>query len=190
MATLSDFKPLILPYAQGCADPLLEQKIKDTIDDFCQESGIWQKDLSISVTEDDTAYTLSPPAGTQIVRGLRLKRSDEAEVTGFIYDPMNDQLLLDSKPGSDATWTLTVALKPKKNDTAIYKDALIDDYGDIIASGVLSLLMMMPGQPFSNPEMANVYSNFYLTGRKKAKIQANKLLNKSQSLWVQPRVWV
>ena len=50
---------------------------------------------------------------------------------------------------------LRVVLEPTRDATAL-PDHVLDLYGETIANGTIASLMLLPGQPFSNPQMAGV----------------------------------
>jgi hypothetical protein len=205
MADFSDFYPYILPSVPGALESLVDQHIRDICLDFCTKTLIVQKTLDPVETEVGVAdYDLAPPADMRVHLVLQawLDRrelsafnadsphaqvglfnaafNDNGYITGLVR---NDDLTftLNAIPTEVQTITMRAALKPTR-DAETVDDLLFNDYAFEIGQGVLSRLMRIPKQPFTDPASAKACEVDYIVARNAALIRANKLYSRSSDM--------
>lgn len=190
MANWADFMPHILPYAKGCSVPLAEQHLRAIVLDFCTHAPIVQETLEpMDVQAGQREYDLDMPNGCDLVhilqadyerRRLRIVKPGESLVA-LSGSPMGlqqgagnsfqfDCIPVESVPQA---LRLRVSTKPARNASRV-TDILLGDYGYEIGQGVIGRLMLLPGQPFSAPGLAGIYTSTYLTARTDARIRAER----------------
>jgi hypothetical protein len=206
VAALTQFYPLIEPFAPGCPRPLILQQLMALLQDFFSFSRIWTEDISLPGTPAGSyPMTLTPPAGARIlqVRSIHVVNpGDGVDVT--LYPKDRDYLRVWSPDyltlvGPDPFWFYTTGqatfgLVPSPNDvldltpnvalsiaydgsaTSI-PDEFFDEYSDGIARGVVARLLLMTEKPWSNPQLAGSYAASYVAARGNAKLAAQADFN-------------
>lgn len=211
MAKLIDFLPRVLQAVPGCSEPLAIQHIRDICIDFCVFTQIWQETLDpIDTTALITEYDLSPPAGALIHavnnswfkgRPLTVANTDSNHIRPEIFnnqfpganvqpgDPLllivnyaDKTFTLDPAPQytESKTLTLRATLKPTRASQSV-PDILLQEYEFAISQGAISRLARIPGQSFTDMNVAAIASGFYGDARHSATIRANKTFARSQA---------
>lgn len=177
MKAYLDLLPFVLPFAPSAPDPLCERYIRQAAIDFCRRTRSWRDVQDIEVTGDESEILMAPPyASIHEIEAAHFKIAGAARWEELRAVPYADleQSLLDEAPtdktipsvfsqsGFDAvtiapraagTLRLIAYLKPTQ--TAEYgPDYLFDRYSSEIADGALSHILMIPEQPFTNPNLA------------------------------------
>jgi hypothetical protein len=203
MVSLSEFMPYVLPSVPGCTDVLAEQYLRDVCIDFCSKTLLIQRDHDpVSVVAGQADYDLDPPTGARVhmVMQAWFERQPLDVVTpdspgmrpevfnsGFQGADTNtgnptkliqkDDLTftLERAPSVDSisAVTMRIALKPTRNATDV-ENILLDDYAYEIGQGAAARLMRIPGQPFTNIQLALAYETTYVTARNTAQARANR----------------
>jgi hypothetical protein len=211
MSPISEFYPYVLPHAMGCSVPLVEQVIRDICIDFCEHAPIAQEvidpiDLKTGVVE----YDLDVQAGVVVSLILDAKYNGNTMRIGNAGDfpdprlmhqmPVGDpcavmqlgeaKFVTNLAPATDQKKAirLLVSTKPTKKATSV-ADILAADYSYDISLGVLSRLLLMPNQPFSNPALATIYRNDYEIKRTAARIRAEASFGRTSSV-IRPRRFI
>ena len=170
MAVWSDFYPGLTSSVSGCPEPMLDFALRKAAAEFFRRTRAWTIWLApvttLALTRD---YALTLPAGSDVVR------IERAAINGSVIEILGYRdLQLDPSlhaPGENGVTTLDrklitlgmdypagssleiqVALMPSKAALGI-TDVQFDHYSDDIAQGAKARLMLMPGQPFSNPNL-------------------------------------
>jgi hypothetical protein len=208
MAQLADFYPYLLPMVPGCPDILADQHLRDICIDFCGKSLVAQQPHDpLSVRANVAAYDFDPPAETQVqlvIKAWYLRnelkvitpnslqvrpemfnpRFSGADLGGSVPTKMiqldGTSFTLDPAPQDDAAnaVTLLIAVKPSRTATEV-PQLLLEDYAYEIGRGAAARLMTLPGQPFTNPQLASAYLSEYLAARNAALLRANKSFGRS-----------
>lgn len=190
MKLLDDFMPHILPWVPNCPTPMAEQALLVVARDFCARTMITQQWFTLPSTSGVNEYDIDLPQQQDLDRilyaayrdlPLRLAplndvtrpsalRTDVPDVgvvsgtplTAFI--PLPGQATFQVFPVPNETladaFTLRVSYVPRRDATAL-EDILYDDWLDGLTAGVIAYLLKMPGQPFSNPLLANEYARAF-----------------------------
>lgn len=213
MATLDDFKPYVSPEVPGIDDITLENHIRLTINDFCEKSWIIQRGFTHEVDDGDQDEDLNDSILINIpgyVRDLRPVWISRLLVDGeewgvqHIY-LVNDTEDLDIVRDTDkkvfyfpsattirlAPFTgacrvfMQLVFKPTHTATT-FDDVLLHDWVRGVAAGVKAELMVIPGKPWSNPQMATYYRQAFMKEIGEAKVKVSKDYSKG-SKSVYPR---
>lgn len=187
---LSDFYPRILPYVVGCPDPVAEQALRDTAISFCDSTMVIHEQLTAFNTMVSTAeYTLSAPSADETVsrvlevsvdgRAIRPIPSTDAfgllSQSGapvyFYTTRVGSQLKLVLYPTPDKAYTIAVdaALRPTRTATQV-QDDLYNQWIDTLAAGAVSRIASMPGQSFTDMQLAAFKQSEFYTGVTRARI--------------------
>ena len=203
---LTTFLPDIAIEVPGCPQPLIEHHIVRVLADFCMQSRYLTEILPAKdVVANLNEYAVAPSsANNQLVRIEEVWYDGEAidpvsvaeldaEITGWrtdtglprIYASEDGEgtLLLVPVPDADAAGALkikiSIALDPTTSPTG-FDPILYRRYGQGIAAGVKAKLMAIPGQSWSNPDLASQYSREYQVTVSTAKEASRKGLTKSR----------
>ena len=175
MKPIDDFLPLILPRATGCPEPIAFDAIRQAAIEFCERTRIWRDTDQFMADEFGDIFAPAQSVIHQI---------EDARFEGHRLTPVSVQDLNERYPGYDWTtqsgdqpkyitqihpntvkivpaWegmiTMTILLKPS-NDAQELPDFIFDQYARTIADGALAEILMIPGQPYTNPQGGAMYS--------------------------------
>ncbi len=184
----------VLPDVIGCPYPLIETKVKETLEDFAGtgiiNSGFKHEVLAADPTAPNNQITIPTPAAFEHyqpldILSLRVDGIPYDAVRRVITDDLTDiESVLDSRtrfwyPGTatsiimypfDAAAVqlyLQVAFKPLTTVTTI-EDVFYQEWHQVIAAGTKARLMLMPEKVWSNPQLGAVYQGQYDRGKNSA----------------------
>lgn len=175
MKHIESLTPFIMPRVPGAAEPVVFDAIRRAAQEFCETTRLWRYDDSFEASgEPDEIMAapvgsyifeiesarfdgrpLEPIALTDLERLIQDWRSLDNAAPKYITQAEPDTVMLVPKGAGKVDLTLT--LKPS-DDTELLPTWLIDKYSRAIADGAIAELMMMPGQPYSNPQLAGVHA--------------------------------
>lgn len=190
----STFLPQVLPYAVGAPEPTAITAIRNATIEFLRNTHFLQASLTpISVVADTAEYQVTVPTDYELtsVRALyfdhvRLSPVSELEVRhdhrdnqkatpSAFFMKSDNTLVLHRTPDVNGTLTGTIAICPTIRSTGV--DALIaDKFLEDISAGALSRLLMVPGEPFYDPQLAAFHKKHFASAVANAKALKNKSL--------------
>jgi len=212
MASLSDFLPYVLPFVDGCSEPMAEQHIRDICIDFCAHSGVVQFSVDpIDVVQGQVDYDIDTPIGTvtHLIheawfqwRPLGVFKTGDIANRPELYFPQPGSAggtPVAIKQGPDNTFKLDIApaesipgaivllvsTKPTRK-AATVDDLLLSDYAYEIGQGVAARLMRIPKKEFSDPASSMACEQIYQLARATARIRAEQSFGRTTSR-VRPR---
>jgi len=172
---VSKFLSTLMPQVIGCPRPTASRAVVDSAIDFCSRSLVLTYALQPLPTRvGDNTYWLELPEQTALVQVLRAWYDDTVlrPVTldsvyvseapaGTPHSYYGEHLDIDEEyslrlyPTPDAVGSLLVraALKPIRNATLL-NNQLYNDWYEAIVDGALARLCSLPGENFTNPEVA------------------------------------
>ena len=184
MTPVSAFFPWVLPHAYGVTDNLAGQAIVDACIELCDEAGVVQSVFVVDAVANRPDYDIETPSqqelseikavfygaqplnpvGVDEVRhGAAVRAGEDSVVAAVKRTP---EVFYQRIPGdasfflwpvpdvSRARWvSVRASFRPTRTATQV-DDKLFNDYVQQIAYGALSRLLLIPGQPFTNPVLA------------------------------------
>lgn len=182
MAYWARWYPDVLPHVPGCPTPVVRHELRRSAQALLQASRAWQADLTpISISAGAADYPVAPSSPEQ----QRIVRIEAAWLDGQRLNPLTpDQLDANSlddwrehtgaptgylqltpgivtlypKPVSAASTGLKLRVSLMPSDAAtVIPDDLAQQYSDEIQIGAKGRLMLMPGKPWSNPQVGAGY---------------------------------
>lgn len=175
MTELDVFIPNILPYAPGCAEPTAFASLIKAAQAFCERTRLWRDEDTFTVTPTSCNVVCAP-------EGADLFEIENALLDGNPLEPIaladldkkyprwrdmdtgQGQWITQIEPGSvlvvpKCTGTLKLAtfLRPAEEADEL-PDFLPKLYRQCIADGALADILMLPGQPFTDPSRAQYYA--------------------------------
>lgn len=181
MRDLEDFLPHVIPFAPGCPEPTAISALRDAAMEFCRETRLWRSDDEFQVSPG-SCDVICVPAGAQLVE-IEHATFDGAPLTPKAVADLDreypswreetdtttlpsylTQLSLDTVtvvPAGTGTLRLyTILTLSDEADSA--PGWLFQKYAKVIAAGALKEILMLPGQPFFNADLAAGFSSrFY-----------------------------
>jgi hypothetical protein len=182
MSAYTAFLNDVMPDVPGCTVELATHAIKNSCIEFCEKTLILQRDHDpVTVVAGIVDYDFEPPAGQLVTRIMRawyktteltpLAPDDvnRPEVynrlfTGANVDRLDPGYILQKDERTFSLYpipvstvanalTMRVAYKPSRSSTTV-EDVIYEDYSEAIAKGAKARLMMSPGKPYTNPQLA------------------------------------
>lgn len=192
MTDLEEFLTKVLPFAPGCPEPTAFEHIRNAAIEFCEETKLWRFDDTFEIG-DDPNIVCTPHGAVihQIERcdfnGERLLprsidwlddqhpdwRSDARTMTGqpqwFTQICPDTIQVVPHSVGRVKVW---LRLKPSE-DADQLPDFIATQHRNMIGWGALASILMLPNQPFSDPNRAVFYQGKFdqALGRK-SKLQS------------------
>lgn len=175
MKDLDDFYPQILPWAPGCPEPTVRNAIVQACITFCERTRLWRAEDSFGVTADLNTFVCVPSTAQLIeieqatfndepldpiaLRELNYRipqwRTDTSTQPRYVTQVAPDTVQV--VPTATGTLKLYMTLKPADEAEQV-PDFLVDKHRRLIAAGALTDILMLPGQPFTNPDLAAAYN--------------------------------
>lgn len=160
----------------GALDAAIRWEFYEAVNEFLQESNLWQQDIALPVTNATATYTLPAPplVPSDIHRLWSIKGSDGLQRTGTMQVP--GVLILDHIPQQADTYTVTVVTTvsdPTDTDANPELPAwILTKYGNDLAGGVIGRMMTQVAKPYSNPTMAVYYLKRFQSAISKAGVES------------------
>ena len=194
MATnITSWIPDVSPAAPGCPNQVLKSSILEICRDFCKHTQLWNNQAltAIDIVALTADYTLSsllgdiafidavlvdsnpiwPTTIEELNALFRYWRSTtETRPSRYVVEAA-DSIKLVYKPSEAVTAGLEVfvSLMPLRTATTV-QDFIYRDHKEAIANGAIGKLLDIPNVPWSNIELAAVYTSRYEAARDTAKL--------------------
>jgi hypothetical protein len=182
--SLASFYDFLMPELKGITTAMLDLHLRLWARDFCAKTHVWRADFDpVNLVASRATYDLDASASqAEPVKVIRLRVNDE-----LLYDELwtedsqgddepkyergnppftvNDTcteltLMEDEIPTAAVTDGLEVygSMRPKMNATQL-PDLFYGEHLEALRTGVLSRLMVMPGKPWTDRELATFYGS-------------------------------
>lgn len=174
MVDLDVFYPSIMPSAPGCPQPSADQALITAAQMFCERTRLWRGDDRFELAGEDCDVLCAPDCAIVYeiehaeVEGRRLEPIAWADLNRD-YPHWRDhdgmaRWITQAAPNTikvlpyraTGTLRLSTILRPT-DDADQLPDFLANQYRRFLADGALGEILMLPGQSFTNPEMAQFY---------------------------------
>lgn len=194
MTTLyTELTPDIQYHIPNCPSPLINKAVKRATRMFCTESHAHRVYLSpITVVSDVDTYSLTAPAGFEIVQVLNVRFNgagmtaiseslldgrgvDWNTATGTPTDyflTSRSEIRLYPKPQSVGTLEIRVSLRPTRTATG-GDDTIMDRYWDEIMDGALGELFTLDNTPWEDGNQATMHMSRFAGAVEKARLEVH-----------------
>lgn len=179
MSSLDDFLHKVRPLAPGVADPVAYDAIRSAAIEFCERTRLWRYEDSYPVTADDGGDIFTPSGAVlhdieaiahdgRKLRPIASVDLDE-KVPRWRTEPVQglpewytqiEQNQIRIVPPLAGDLYVCLRLKPDQTTTEL-PEFLAREYREVIGWGALGRLLMIPGQSYSNPDMAQYYKSLF-----------------------------
>lgn len=171
MREIEELLPQVIPYAPGCADPTAIQHIRDAAVRFCERTRCWRH-IDTFKTNNSHHQIMAVPSGAVLFE-IEWAKFDDRELEAKIPDVdtwhHQDQAYaypryitqvnpscVSIEPHAEGELMISLFLKPSQ-ETDMLPDFLVSHMARNIADGALATLLLLPNQPFTNPQMAMAF---------------------------------
>lgn len=170
MAQLDDFSKYVVPYAKGTPVPTVRDAVRQAIVELCMRSRVWRHELT-GIAVGTTELSVPVPTDTQLYE-FESVRFDGDRLCPTLYSTLDDMWpdwrtdtgqpkyftqripgLIMTVPKQAGTLDMTIFLRPSEQALTV-PDFFLLNYAKIISYGALGKILAIPGQPFSNPDLA------------------------------------
>lgn len=156
MASLSLFDSLVSPEVPGAIKPVIQSKVAQALSRYLRETTAWRECSQVQLLPNFDAEIPLPYEDVTIGGILRAVVGEEEIPAGDLtrISPVHARY-----PVSEKTpLTIDIFLVNTAQITEMPK-SLFDLHGDVVAAGAKSILMMMPGTQWFNPQLAAFYKD-------------------------------
>lgn len=175
MTELDVFLPKIMPYAPTCPEPSAFACIIKAAQEFCERTRLWRDEDTFTLTPTSCNVVCAPEGAdlfeieSAYVDGNKLEPISIADLDAKHprwreYDTGQGQWITQIEHGSvivvprcRGTLRLSTFLRPAEGADQL-PDFLARLHATCIADGALAEILMLPGQPFTDPSRAQFYS--------------------------------
>jgi hypothetical protein len=184
MSAIDTFLPEVRPWAPGVPDATAFKSIRGAAIEFCERTKLWKYESTTPVLSTDSATsTITTPTDSAVFdievalfsgRELEPKAPKDLDdilngwrtgglgngVTKYVTQIAQNTLTLVPQTMDDGSLYLCLRLKPSQ--TAMTMPAFLSDYSECIGWGALGRILTIPGQSYSNPNLAAYYTTRFL----------------------------
>ncbi len=187
MVNLSEFLNSITPYARSVAIPTVYRAVRDAIGEMCEKTRVWRHEEEYAVASGED-IVVSAPDGAVLIdiehasyNGQKLT----SKTVAWLDENMNgwrDNLITGTSnymtqvglntlrlvPGEDGEVLVSMWLKPSQDCTEV-PDYFAAQFRETIAHGALARILAIPGQPYTDLNMAGANKGIFdgrLVGKK------------------------
>lgn len=175
MIELDVFLPKILPYVPGCPEPTAFAGIIKAAQEFCERTRLWRDEDQFTVTPTSCNVVCAPEGAdlyeieSAYLDGCKLEPISLADLDSLHprwreYDAGQGRWITQIEHGTlivvpkcQGALKLSTFLRPA-DDADQLPDFIAKLYSKCIADGALAEILMLPGQPFSDPSRAQFFS--------------------------------
>ena len=171
MREIEELLPHVIPYAPGCAEPTAIQHLRDAAIRFCERTRCWRHIDKFQTTLSHTQILAVP--NDAVLYEIEWAKFDDRELeakipdvdTWHLQDPAYafpryitqvNPSCVSIEPHAEGELQISMFLKPSQ-DTDELPDFLVTHMARNIADGALATLLLLPNQPFTNPQMAMAF---------------------------------
>lgn len=170
----------------GVTDAVFKQIVFQVVQDFCDQTNIWFESVPITGQPNVTTYPFDLTGEGKPNRLMVLYNPQLAppNIKRWVQQSVGMQspgtITIVYAPSEQVQWLADVAKTPMQIDTDGYplfdEDFfwIVDKYQNEFRCGCLGRLQAMPAKTFTNPTLAKMNRQDYITGRGKARTDALK----------------
>ncbi len=182
--TLDSLLPELRPWAPGVSDQAAYKGLRGAAIELCERTRLWKWESTIAVlSTDPSTFTVALPTGAAL-HDVEVAMYDGRELTPMaardvdekfhgwstgdlgtglpevLTQVVQDTLTLVPAPSADGSLYLRLRLKPSQS-AQILPD-FMREYAECLGWGALGRILTVPGQSFSNPDLATFYTQRFI----------------------------
>lgn len=184
MKQFTEFLPFVLPFAPSVPEPLAVQYLRMAAITFCERARAWREVQDIEVVGDDFEQIPVPSQAELFeIEQVHYRATTDTHWTKLTAKPYAeiDQTLFDSTvtdnsrpnvysqidqdsifllPRAQGVVRISAFFKPSPI-AEIAPDILYSKYASVIADGALMHILMIPEQPYTNPNLGALKAGIF-----------------------------
>lgn len=143
---IDNFVPSIRAEVSNCPDEFIQNKVLQSIIDFCSESWAWNLWTDVQTLESDESeiYLNTPTQSVPV--GVMAATKDGSDYSLNNIKLEDDVVTIKQDFSKDVIFQFHIALKPSRLATVV-PQWILEDYAETIAFGVKWKIFSMAGQP-------------------------------------------
>lgn len=181
MIAVSDAVELILPFAPGVPEPLIEDAIRTVAEDICRNARVWRFEDEFTMKEG--ADSLASPASSHILRvltctadGVPLISTTERTLDEndphwrgrkgcpvYFWQRSENEIVLTPVPERPVVIALSMVLTTTV-ESEFLPETFRLSHRRLLVDGVISELLTMPGKTWTNVEVAIIRNSRFQAG--------------------------
>lgn len=210
MANLESITAIVRALIPKCPAPVVNRHLHRAARELCRNSLAWTAVIPAeSVVSSSFPMEIVDSSSTRVVKILSVRRDDvqleQSDIateeqlsdawrssTGVPLRWIEESpgvLLIVPLPDEACSVDVEVAIEPASSSMEI-GDALLLDHEDTLVAGTVHRLCMIPGQPWSSPEMAAYYKGEFDKGIDDAKADTHKNRRVGSAITMNTRAFV
>ena len=180
MSSLDSFLSEVRPWAPGVPDTTAYKSLRGAAIEFCERTKLWKYESTTAVLSTDPATSTVVTPADSVLFDLEVALFDGSELipkatrdlddlvpgwrTGDLgtgqpqYITQIGQNTLTLVPQTAIDGSLYLCLRLKPSQTALTLPDFLSDYAECLGWGALGRILTVPGQSYSNPELATYYT--------------------------------
>lgn len=182
MTPLSAFLPLVMPWAPAAPRPIVLQALRLAARELCVEGRIWRKLITTAVST--RVVSLLDQVAPDTIVAIQMAHLNGTKLTPRNFDDLPADYLTAAEANPE--WisqgemdsVILYPFQPGTLETSLYlapaagtlygeaqeaqntvQDFLFRDHAETISHGALGRILIVPGQDYSNPELAGFYKS-------------------------------
>lgn len=189
MKTWEEFMPLAIPHLPGCPNASIKTYLALSAREFFTKTYLWQDDIdAIYLAPNQVEYDLDAYAEVEdvlavVLNGERLDRTEfslipferrgEAGTPRLYWIHSDRTIRVFPTPTTRATMDVSAVLKPARNATGV-EDWIYETWADVIISGAIYMLAMMPNKEWSDTALAALHKGLFEQAITKTRIRDSR----------------
>lgn len=169
MRQIEELYTKVTQYAPGCSEPMAVEHLRQAAITFAKRTRCWRFHDRFETVPCEPDFICTPPYAAlfQVERvtfdGRELEPAEynsrgHEHAEGFPqYYRQTSPNTLKLEPYQTGVISISMFLHPAV-DADVLPSILIDNFARDIADGALATLLMLPGMPFTNPQLAAMFS--------------------------------
>ena len=176
MRDIIELSPHVLAFAQNCPEPLMTRYLRQAAIKFCCKSRSWRFDKVFQLVGDEIDIMATCDGVIHEIESVRWRVSPTEQWQEPMDPAQYEEVASNYQDGNPRYYSQKLAgklkispftagelrvimyLKPDQGATEL-PDYLVELHPEIIASGALAKILMLPGYDFTNPDLAMYHQN-------------------------------
>lgn len=184
MSSLDSFLTEVRPWAPGVPDPTAYKAVRNAAIEFCERTRLWKYESTVDILEADPVVGEIVLPDDAALFDIEVAMFDNLELTPkatrdldeiaprwrggdlgtgnpqYITQIEQNSLRMVPSPAVDGALYVCLRLKPSQDATTL--PAFMTEYAECLGWGALGRILTVPGQSYSNPELATYYTGRFM----------------------------
>lgn len=165
MREIEDLLSKVLPHAPNCPEPMAVEHLREAAISLCKATRCWREVDSFTTTGDEIEVVCVPPYASlfqmewarfndrlleAVSAGPDILTHEGGTPWGYTQRSPNSLII---EPAAAGILTVSMFLMPAPEATDL-PEFMFDQFARALGDGALSTLLLLPNQPYTNPQLA------------------------------------